>query len=317
MRNSQSLPQGRPEAYRATLASMRFDLTDLRLFLNVVEDGSLTAGAARSHMTLASASERVRGMEATLGHALLHRHPQGVEPTEAGRTLLHHARVVLAQMERLRGDLGFYGDGLQGHMRLLCNTSAMTEHLPVPLGHFLAQHPRISVDVEERQSAEIVDALRAGLCDIGIVSDAADVAGLRTLPFRRDDLVLVMPRTHPMASLRRIGLNELADSAWVGLAADSPLQAHIAMHARRLGQHLACRVRVGGFEALCRMVEQGIGVGIVPQSAARRCARTMKLGRATLDEPWAARTLLACVRSAATLSPHAQGLLTYLAPEAC
>lgn len=291
---------------------MRFDLTDLRLFLNVVEDGSLTAGAARSHMTLASASQRVRGMEATLCHALLLRHPQGVTPTEAGRTLLHHARLVLAQMERLRGDLGAYGNGLRGHIRLLCNTSAMTEHLPAPLARFLAQHPLISVDVEERQSAEIVDALRSDLCDIGIVSDAVDVAGLQTLSFRRDDLMLVMPRSHPLAGRRKVGLAELVNADWVSLPADSPLQAHIAMHARRLGQHMVCRVRAGSFQALCGMVEQGIGVGIVPQAAAKRCARTMKLGRAGLDETWAARTLLACVRSTDALSPHAQGLLAQL-----
>lgn len=122
---------------------MRFDLTDLRLFLNVVEAGSLTGGAARSHMTLASASQRVRGMEDALGSPLLTRHAQGVRATEAGRTLLHHARVVLQQMERLRGELGEYGQGLKGHVRFMCGTSALTEHLPEVLSRFLAEHPRI------------------------------------------------------------------------------------------------------------------------------------------------------------------------------
>ncbi|MGJ7492201.1 LysR substrate-binding domain-containing protein [Variovorax sp. ZT4R33] len=292
---------------------MRFDLTDLRLFLHVAEAGSLTAGAQRSHMTLASASQRVRGMEATLGHPLLQRHSQGVHATEAGRTLLHHARLVLAQMEQLRGELGTYGEGLQGHVRLLCNTSAMTEHLPAPLARFLAANPHISVDLEERASDDIIDALRAGVCDIGIVSNAADTAGLDSRPFRRDDLVLVMPRSHVLADRRRIGLAEVTDAAFVGLGAASPLQQHIALHARRLGKHVHYRVRVASFEAVCSMVEQGIGLGIVPQTAARRCARTMQIRRAVLDEPWAARTLLACTRSGQPLPLHAQRLLNELA----
>jgi DNA-binding transcriptional LysR family regulator len=291
---------------------MRFDLTDLRLFLNVVEAGSLTGGAGRSHMTLASASQRVRGMEDALGNPLLTRHAQGVRPTEAGRTLLHHARVVLQQMERLRGELGEYGQGLEGHLRLLCNTSAMTEHLPQVLSRFLAQHPRISVDLEERASQDIVDALRAGLCDIGIVSDAIGTEGLEQHLFRRDDLVLVMPRGHALAGRRRVRLADVVDSEFVGLAAGSPLQEHVAQHARALGKRLSYRVRVRSFEAVCRMVEQGIGVGVVPQTAALRCARSMKISRTALADDWAARQLLACVRTGDELPRNARRMLQHL-----
>jgi len=291
---------------------MRFDLTDLRLFLNVVEAGSLTAGAERSHMTLASASQRVRGMEEALGSPLLTRHAQGVRPTEAGRTLLHHARVVLQQMERLRGELGEYGQGLKGHVRFMCGTSALNEHLPEVLSRFLAQHPRISVDLEERPSPDSVDALRAGLCDIGIVSDAVGTEGLECHPFRRDDLVLVMPRGHALAGRRRVHLAEVADSEFVGLTEDSALQRLVTQHARALGKHLAYRVRVRNFEAVCGMVEHGIGVGIVPQTAAVRCARSMKIARAALADAWAERTLMACVRSSEDLPLNARRMLEHL-----
>ncbi|MEJ8855386.1 LysR substrate-binding domain-containing protein [Variovorax robiniae] len=294
---------------------MRFDLTDLRLFLNVVEAGSITAGAERTHMTLASASQRVRGMEDTLGTPLLSRHAQGVAPTEAGRTLLHHARVVLQQMAQLHGELGEYGQGLKGHVRVQCNTSAMTEHLPAPLSRFLAEHPRVSVDLEERPSPEIVDALRGGLCDIGIVSDAVDVEGLAHAAFRRDDLVLVVPRGHALARRRRALLADVADGDFIGLSAASPLQQHIAQHARRIGRRLNYRVRVGSFEAICGMVEQGIGVGIVPLTAAERCAATMKIRPIRLTDDWAARKLLACVRQVDELSPNARRLLQHLLPQ--
>lgn len=296
---------------------MRFDLTDLRLFENIVEAGSITGGAAQTHMTLASASQRVLGMEADLGTPLLLRSRQGVQPTEAGHTLVHHARLVLQQMERLRGELGDYGAGLQGHVRLLCNTSAMTEHLPEALGRFLAQHPRVSVDLEEQASTDIVDAVRAGLCDIGIVSDVVDVEGLQHFVFRRDDLVLVVPRGHALARRRRVALAEVVDDRFIGLAEGSPLQAHVAQHARRLGKRLAYRVRVRSFEAVCRMVAQGIGVGIVPKAAADRSPSLREIRAIPIAEAWAARHLLACVRDLDALPLNAQRMLhALLAPAA-
>jgi DNA-binding transcriptional LysR family regulator len=291
---------------------MRFDLTDLRLFVHIAEAGSITGGAERSHITLASASQRVLGMEAALGSPLLLRERLGVRPTEAGRTLLHHARLVLQQMEHLRGDLGDYGAGLRGHVRLLCNTSAMTEHLPEALSAFLAAHPKVSVDLEERPSDDIVDALRAGHCDIGIVSDAVAVDGLQCAVFRRDELVVVVPRGHALARRRRLTLAELASFEFVGLAAANPLQAHIAQQAQRIGQRLRIRVRVGGFEAIGRMVEQGVGIGIVPRAAAERFARSMRLLRIALAEPWAERQLLACVRSGEALPLNARRMLAQL-----
>ena len=85
---------------------MRSDLTDLRLFVNVHEAGTITGGATATHMTLASASERIRSMEESLGVPLLVRDRRGVRSTPAGRTLLHHARLVLRQMDLLQGELG-------------------------------------------------------------------------------------------------------------------------------------------------------------------------------------------------------------------
>ena len=291
---------------------MRFDLTDLRLFENIVEAGSITGGAAQTHMTLASASQRVLGMEADLGTPLLLRSRLGVQPTEAGRTLAHHARLVLQQMERLRGELGEYGAGLQGHVRMLCNTSAMTEHLPEALGAFLVQHPRVSVDLEEQGSSAIVDALRSGLGDIGIVSDVVDVEGLQHFAFRRDDLVLVLPRGHALARRRRVALAEVIDCSFVGLPEDSPLQEHVALHARRLGRRLSMRVRVRSFEAVCRMVEQGVGVGIVPRAAAERSPSLPRIRAVAIAEAWAARHLLACVRDVDALPLHARRMLSHL-----
>jgi Transcriptional regulator len=293
---------------------MRFDLTDLKLFLHVAETGSITAGAERSALALASASARIRGMEEMLGVALLLRGRRGVEPTPAGRTLLHHARTVTQQMERLRGELGLYAHGLKGHVRLMCNTSALSEHLPEVLGAFLAAHPHVDVDIRERLSHEIVQAVAEGLTDVGIAADSVDAAGLEVLPFRLDRLVLVTARGHPLARHRRLAFAATLDLPYIGLDEGSALQDHIAAHAARAGKRLSYRARVRGFDAICRMVEQDVGVAVIPDTAARRCQRNMRLARIALADPWATRRLNICVRDLAALPAHARRLVEALRP---
>lgn len=288
---------------------MRFDLVDLQLFLNVHEAGTITGGAGRSHITLASASERIRAMEAMLGKPLLRRERRGVVLTEPGRTLLHHARLVLQQMDRLRGELGDHADGLQGHVRLLSNTVALSEYLPPVLSRFLARHPKIAIDLEEKPSHEIVDALRQGLCDIGIVSDAIDMQGLQHFDFRDDDLVLIVPPDHPLAGRRTVSLAEVADGEFVGLVEGSALPEHIALHARRIGKRLRYRVRLRSFEAICTMVGAGIGIGIVPLVAARRHARASGARRVALADAWAVRKLVLCVRAMDELPSYARRMV--------
>src|SRR6201986_2446859 len=165
---------------------MRFDLADLSLFRHVVEAGSITHGAERAHLALASASTRIRHMEEALGAPLLLRRRQGVAPTPAGRTLLQHARLILQQAERLREDLSAYAGGLAGQIRVLSNTNALTEFLPEALSSFLAAPPRSSVELEERPSDEIVGLIAEGVGDIGIVAAPVDASRLATFPFRKD-----------------------------------------------------------------------------------------------------------------------------------
>lgn len=291
---------------------MRFDLADLRLFLHVAEAGSLTHGAERAGLALASASERVRAMEATLGVPLLRRDRRGVHPTAAGLALLDHARLMLAQFERMKGDLGAHARGLKGRIRVLSNTAAITEHLPGRLAGFLAAHPALDIELEERESADIVEAIAGGQADIGIVADPPDAARLETHPFREDRLVLVVPARHALASRRQVWFAEALDHDLVGLSHGSALQAHLARHAARLGKRMRLRVRLNGFDAICRMVEDGAGLAVVPETAALRCRRSMAIRAVRLRDDWSVRQLSICVRRASALPAHARRLVEHL-----
>jgi DNA-binding transcriptional LysR family regulator len=207
---------------------MHFDLVDLNLFRHIVEAGSITHGAERAHLALAAASTRVRNMEEALGASLLVRGRQGVTPTQAGRTLLQHARTILRQAESLREDLGAYAGGAAGQIRVLSNTNALTEFLPEALSSFLATHPNVSVDLQERLSDEIVGLIAEGTADIGIVAGTVDVSALETYPFRRDRFVLVVAREHPLARRRTIPFAQVLDYDFVGLDRASALQRFLA-----------------------------------------------------------------------------------------
>lgn len=286
---------------------MRFDLTDLRLFIAVVEAGSISKGANAAHMALASASARVSGMEAVLGTSLLERGRRGVVPTPAGRTLLAHARIVTAQIERMRGDLGVFASGLKGHIRMLSNTAALVELLPAAVRVFLTAHPDVDVDIEERTSADIVTAVAEGRAEFGLIADSADTGGLETLIVAEDRLVVLMPSQHPLADSESTRFVELLDQPFIGLSTGA-LHSHLADQAARLGRRIGYRVRLRSFENVARLVEAGIGIGILPLAAAQRVhSDTLRI--VPLADRWARRRLVLCAPDFKRLSRHAAALV--------
>lgn len=291
---------------------MRFDLTDLRLFLAVVDAGSITHGAADVGLSLPAASERLRDMEANGRVQLLERGRRGVSPTPAGEALAHHARLIQRQLAQMRGELGEHARGLRATIRLAANTAAISEFLPQRLGDWMAGHPQVDIELKERQSIEIARAVSAGLVEIGILSDAVNTSGLVLRPFAIDRLVVVMPRDHALSAAKQIAFADVLHENFVGLASGA-LQEHIDAQAARLGARLKMRVRMRTFESICQMAAQGIGLGIVPETAARRCDRSAKIARLRLTDSWATRQLSVCTRALEELPPQARDLFEHLA----
>ncbi|MHC8355926.1 LysR substrate-binding domain-containing protein [Pseudomonas sp. LB3P81] len=291
---------------------MHFDLTDLRLYLNILDTGNITAGAARSHLSLAAASARIRAMESSLGIDFLERGRRGVTPTPAGKALAQHARLLLQHAERMQQDLAEYAKGVKGQVRLLCNTTAITEHLPEVLADFLCRHPNLDIDLQELPSARITHALRQGAADLGIVSDAVDTHALETLPFRDDPLVLIVPPDHPLANGATPGFIDTLHHDYVGLSANSALAVYLEEQALHAGMRLQIRIRAEGFDGVMRMVARGAGLAIVPLAAIQRRAVDQPFKIFALKEDWAQRKLLLCARSFTGLPGYARALLDAL-----
>jgi DNA-binding transcriptional LysR family regulator len=292
-----------------------FDLTDLRLFLHVVDAGSITAGAQASHLSLAAGSARVAGMEQALATPLLTRGRRGALPTAAGVALAQHARTVLQQAERLRLDLEGHARSRKQHIALTGTSAAIREYLPDALGDFLARHPMVNVSVAEAASEESVQALLAGSADIAFVTERPAIEGLAFFPFVTNRFALAVPCGHPL--VRQAGgqvISEaLADGCdVVGLPEGSALQDTWEARAAGRGAALNYRVRVPGFDAQLRLIERGVGVALMPEATAQRGARTMAIEVLPLADAYLARRLLICVPRSSALPLHTQALVEQL-----
>ena len=289
---------------------MRLDVSDLRLFLMIVEAGSITHGAAAANLSTGAASERLKEMEAAVGVALLTRTRRGVSPTIAGETLVHHARIVLNQVGSMHAEMAEHTRAVRATVRLFVNSAAATEFVPERLGRWLAVNPGADLDLAERSSRETVGALMAGFGDLGIVSDAADTATLATDVFASDRLVAVVGRSHTLAGARRLGFADLLDREYVGFT--GALREHVDEQAHRLGQRLRPRISFRTFEGVCQAAAQGAGFGIVPEIAARRCRQAMSISVIRITDRWASRRLLLCHRNDEALSETAKNLRHHL-----
>ena len=272
------------------------DIDSLTLFVRAAELRSLTKAAEASHIGLAAASRRIALLEHRFQVPLFDRSPRGVELTPAGSTLFVHARALLVRMNQLQSDMSDYAAGRRGVLCILANTSAMTEFLPEDLASFTAANPDVRLSIEERWSAEIVTAVLASEADVGIVMEGHSNDDLATTPYRSDRIAVVTRTDHPLAAIEAPRFAQVLEHDIVALEGSSSMMRLLASQATIATRALRLRVQVRSFEAVCRMVQARLGIGLLPLQAARVLALGLNLSVQPLAEPWAERRMLICVR---------------------
>lgn len=287
----------------------RFDLVSLRLFVAVVDAGSLTAGAERLGISLAAASKRVAELEAHVGAALLARSKRGTVPTAAGETLHRHAIALVAGLEQLALAMGDFQRGTRGHLRLWANTSAFSGFLPALLAAFAAAYPDTKIDLEDALSEDAAHAVVNGVAELAVIGENTPAGGLHTLLCDSDELVLAMPVGHPLASAESVALADALGHDFVALGRATSLTRQVSAAAEAAGRSLKIRVQVRSFDAMCRMVAAGLGVAILPRAGAAPHVVSMGLRLARLEGLPTQRRLLLAMRDRATLSPPAQAFV--------
>ncbi len=291
---------------------MRPDLTSLALFVRIAETRSITRAAQASHIALAAASRRVAQLEDQYGVQLLFRSARGVELTPAGSALVAHARDLIARVGEMGAELSDYTRGGKGVVRVHANASALAQYLPEDLAAFAAAHPEVKISLGEERSGAIVDALRSNATDIGIVMEGADTAGLQVLEYRSDTLAVVVPRHHPIKS-KPVAFAKLLDHDFVGLESNTVISRILAAQAVEAGKPLRLRVQVKSFDVMARMIQAGLGIGVLPEAAVNGFA-AMGLRVVPLTDAWAQRSMFVCVRQYASLPAPARALVDHLSP---
>ena len=290
----------------------RMDLTSLQLFVAVCELGSIGRAAEREFIAASAISKRLSELETSVGTQLLYRHARGVDLTPAGESLLHHARSVLFSLDKMQGELSEYAHGVRGHVRIHASISAIVQFLPEDLGSFTRAHDQVKIDLEEHLSAEVVRAVREGAADLGLCNGATGLGELQSLLYRRDRLVLIVPRGHALAEREAIAFADSLDFDQVGLHSTSSIYLAMRQAAEEAGRTIKLRIHVTSLDAMCRMIDNGLGVGVMPQRAFELMNGVGALQSVPLSDPWAERELRMVARDFSSLPVTARLLVEHL-----
>lgn len=274
-----------------------FDPVTLRLFVAVCEERNIARAAEREAIVASAVSKRIAAIEAEVGAPLLVRGRRGIEPTAAGQALLRQAREVLSTMARMHAELSDFATGAQGSVLVLAAPSVLAEDLADDIGAFLTRHPRVRVSLDERVSPDIVKSVREGSADLGVLWDLSDMAGLQTVPYRRDRLCLAAPLGHPLARRKRIAFAEALPHVNVAVAPGGMMDRLLQREAARLGQPLVQRTQVSSMDAAARIVAAGLGPAILPREAVQMHAASQGVALVPLTDAWARRQFVICLRA--------------------
>ena len=294
---------------------MKLDPTSLRLFIAIVEEGTIAGAAEREHLAAPAVSKRISQLEHSLRTQLLKRTHKGVEPTAAGLALLNLARRAVSYLDDLHVQMLDYAGGARGLVRVFANISAITQFLPTDLATFLQAHSQINVQLEERNSSVSVKAVADNAADVGIFTVFPHGESVETLPYEVDRLTVITRTDHPLARRKRVKLVDLLDWDFVGMRTGSAINSQLIRAATDVDRQFRIRIQVTGYDALCLMVSAGLGIAIAPQNLTKLFVKQLALTEIALDEPWAPRQLGICVRSMDALSTAGRLLVEHL--QAC
>ncbi|WP_189052518.1 LysR substrate-binding domain-containing protein [Aliidongia dinghuensis] len=284
--------------FRPHLAA-RIDSVTLMLFIAVVEEASIAKAAEREHLAPSAVSKRLADLEHMMKVPLLERHRRGVTLTTAGEAFLAHSRRILRDLSQLESEMSEFSSmshGARGHVRAAANESALFGFFPDALGRFMREHPYVTVELQPDTSTGAVQKVREGAVEFGIFWGSQPVNGLKVMSCYVDRLVVVVPQDHPLAGQRNVRFVDLLDHPLILQEPYSSIQILTERLAVEAGRTLRSRIRVAGFDAVCRMAQAGLGIGIVPDYFVSDRAAAMQIAEVPLDEEWANRLHKLCVR---------------------
>jgi DNA-binding transcriptional LysR family regulator len=298
-------------------ASSRIDPLSLRLFVAVMDSGTISAAADREHIAPSAVSKRLSDLEYCVRTELIERSNKGIKPTPAGLEMLAMARHVLNDLDNVVLRMRDYSSGTKGRVRIAANLSTITEFLPCELQEFTSQFPEVQIELEECISREVQQRVANNAADVGLYAfadgDASEVFGLEAMPYHQDKLVLLAPEHHPITTENYQDITQAYKYDFVGLHNGSYTNQALIRSAQDSGQSFRCRVQVTSYDALLLMVSAGLGLGVMPEIIAQRYCAVDRLRILPINQAWSARQLKLCVRQGVSLMPAVRKLVDFMA----
>jgi DNA-binding transcriptional LysR family regulator len=277
---------------------MALSLRSLRSFVAVAEELHFGAAASRLHMTQPPLSQQIRQLEASLGTELFTRTTRSVQLTVAGEVLLEGARQLLADSEATEHAVVRAGRGEVGRLALGFPNSAAYRLLPRAIAGYKRRYPEVVLDLREMLSSESIGALRSRRLDVVFVraSPAMLGADLECSVVSRDEMVLVAPRTHPLAAHDVVNIKMLEGMPFIGFTAvGSPYFRETLDRIFAVGRVRPMVAHESVLPTLLALVEAGLGVALVPASVSGMRAEQL-VYRPVTGAGDVTRVLLHCAR---------------------
>ncbi|WP_111895565.1 LysR family transcriptional regulator [Acinetobacter sp. MB5] len=269
----------------------KLDFITLLIFNTICEEGSLSRAAEKNMIALSAASKRLTDLEHAIGSKLFIRDSQGMKITPAGESLHYHSRMIIESIYKASIELDEYKAGLKGFVRLQANLAAIIQFLPEELNAFIEENPQIKLELEQHTSVDVIKNIQNRTADLGICVDDFHQPDLVYHLYRTDELVMVVQSQNYLDTHNIQTLEDALQYDLIGLQAQSSINQKLKQKAESIGQTLKLRMLVASFDALCRMVQAGMGIGIIPKKVYEIIGQPLGLISLSIHEPWALRHL--------------------------
>ena len=269
----------------------RIDPYSVRLFVATARTRSIARAAEQEHIAASALSRRLTDLEHAFGTPLMVRSPRGIQLTDAGQLVLERGEMLDGALQALVREVQAQGDAVRGTVRLYANMSSVIGFVPERLQRFMTRYPQVTVSLHEEDTRDVIRACLDDRADVGLAAEVPAPPGLDAWHFADDPLNVLVPRGHALAKLGRLRLEKVLAHPLIGVHQGGALDRQLQERASALGRPFAPAMTVRSFDAVGRMVEAGLGLAVLPQSAAKAYTGTAGFVCLPLDEPWAQRSL--------------------------
>ncbi len=246
------------------------EIRQLKAFVAIAETGTFTAAAARVHVTQAAISMQIRQLETEVGAKLFVRAPRHVILTEAGEHLLHRARQILREHDAAIDEIAELAGAERGRLRMgSASAMVLTDPLPRILNEVRKRHPRAELSVSSGTSESLVEQILGGELDLAFVSLPVEARGIQTERLSEDQLVAIASPRHRLARQRTVSAYTLAGEKLILGERGGNTRRLIDQFFAQAGVSLNVAMELSRQAAIKRMVEEDMGVGIVPLQSVR------------------------------------------------